>query len=1008
MSLGRTTGVVPINPEDYVRNAAQLEIMQQTLDQWKNANDMGLANYEQMERELQHKLESEEWAANQTRQRLLELRSRNNVLALPSSAQATALQPAVSSSARIEEIPSANNAPRRNWSHNVPTAGPSLAGSVNQVEIGRNPYQHLAHPQSFYYSNAIPQSQSHTQQNHSQATQTHFQVPPVATHFQGVRRAQAQTMNPPNNVIVQPIPQAPPPSLSNIIQQPISPVSQPAPQVPRPSSDVIQQHVPQVPQNTNPFPKVAYQTPNKNPALLATNPLVKFPDHTANVISSSPHPSSIASKSAAVPVSQTLSETRSTHLASTQVKHFLWLQDCVLKHSKKPNTKIDSFRKRVSEWAKCAPERAFCSTRINGIELYPYKEATSKNVGVLFRDPKTSQYRDITSIELEDILEGRYLPTRTPQSTNISQPQSATTSAQSSSTSMISAPNTPIANGATQKLPVQPDTPQRTPAQANKATIARDVLRVLGRPSGVLPPLNLKPQNKAPAPKQLVLKPTPPMSHGPSDASQTIAAAVQPADGGSTACMGESHTPPSTRRASNAHNVEEMQASVPGQKDMDIIVLDSSGSPAGHGNGTGEVVGSEDSEPNKPAENRNEKEKPEETVQNQPVASGSSKPLDDLVSQNHDMPFRPKTPLFLPSPEPASLDVPSLESTKFKNPRIRKTLDYVEIPPAPEYVKDDRERLRRSKRQKAGNFRDDLFDEDHEAAQTSLAALVQEAYAITPRSTPESSWRDVAEEAVWQDTTTRLQYSPCRWRPCNAVMNSVARLERHLKEHVENMDDCEVVNCQWHGCGRSETSKADLLAHVIHHVRSSLACPYEGCENTFRTLRQLSRHCLEQHSNGTLKPSADPSVPSHPTTPPECPEVLPSYMVVARHVSHHPMTRERHQSASAAVLKRIMPRTHDVYGLKRSQLKRRDAQTTPPLEDDYDFVAYRASPSCRPSCAAKIRHLPDLRSSEISTMVHNGLTLWRGDAPLPNQEEVTEITPQTMKQNSEVEVEKNM
>ncbi|KAF9266266.1 hypothetical protein L218DRAFT_104420 [Marasmius fiardii PR-910] len=955
MSLGRP--VAPITPEEYIQNMARFELAQQALDQWRIVNDMGLAAYDQRqreERELQQKIEAQERALNESRQRLLQIQTQSD------NEQRIAQQPPIANRNLI-------------WAPNVssPGATPTAAGLSPQTNHGHNPYQHLTAPvlssaQSFYRPFSASQSQSHVQK-----------------------------------VVQNPNYQNIPASTSIGFQ-------------PSPIYNQSQQSVTQVSQNAKLYSSTSHQTSSRNLAQAVSTPPVNVHNQTSRTLPNSTHLSSAPTNVAAVPISQTLSGTKSNPSTSavtapisrtrsstgsntststvaipmSQMLSGTNSDTSTSQLSQDSPTKLELFRRAVSEWAKTAPQRAYCSAIFHGVEVFPYKDlrGTERKVSVLFRDPETRQFRDIKSDELEQILEGRYQPRATSQirhapipqtqSASASQTQQTSTPAQPSVVSVTPTPNTPKTKGATTKSSVQSGILQRTPSQANKATIARDVLRVLGRPSGVLPPLNSQLQKKGvPSPKPRDT------THAPRNAiPSSITAVTSPSANGPTEHAGGSQIPPSavSSSISNVHSVNELQTSVSGPKEIDVVVIDDSepGTPVEIADrmdkqdgssmaedpksgttkatdnpgmeepnpgsselvdssmidapplGTGEIVDSpmiEDPAPyigkrfgnsmveasdlissGSPVQGKT-RDNLEGTIQGEPVASGSSKPLDSPIpvipSHIPTCPPRERTPLFLPSPEPATSQIaytPEIVALKKSSNRKALRLDYVAVPSAPEYVNLDRERRRWSKRRKVESPQD-LFGEDHENAQTSLAALVQEAFSIpSRRSTPGKTQRDAAEEAVIKDASTRLQSSPCRWRSCDAVMNSMARLERHLQEHVGNMDDCEVINCLWQDCGRSESSKSSLISHVMQHIRSSLACPYEDCEKTFRTSRQLLNHCRENHSNGALKTSADP-IPSQAATPPECPNVLPSYMVVARHVSQHPMTREQHQSASAAV-----------------------------------------------------------------------------------------------------------
>ncbi|KAL0580523.1 hypothetical protein V5O48_001510 [Marasmius crinis-equi] len=613
--------------------------------------------------------------------------------------------------------------------------------------------------------------------------------------------------------------------------------------------------------------------------------------------------------------------------------------------------KIEQFRKQVNDWARHAPDNAFSSVEMSGVQLYLVKDQIAKNVSVKIFDDKTTVLRDINYHELAAILGTK--PT----------PVAAASSIPTTSASISSATSTPKSHAG--KVAKQsPATTPRSPAQANKQTLARDILRALGKRSRtddtLVPP---GPKRQAVSPIANHTASTPSISQHKSPSVQSrpsseVQASDLPATDKPVPSSSSSQKSPTKRSPSKKDNAGRHLNPVPttsAEAGPSRVAVEAVSGKAVEN----PTAGSTPSSPPKLGIDT-----PAPGAKALHAASRSSK----IVEQPDDpllFPPRAGTPLFLPSPDASpsrragSPDIISISDSPTRTRVLR--LDYVEVPRGPKCVEDDRKELRRSKNRKV-TAKDDvesLFDQDQEAAQYSLAALVQEAYAIPSSSTPERIEPDPEEEAVMKDATTRLQFLPCRWQSCDAVMNSVARLERHLKEHVENLDDNEL------------------------------------------------------HSNNSpLKPSADPSIPSTPSLP-DCPDVVPSYMVVARHVTPRRMTREEHQAASAAVLKRIMPPTQAGIALRRTQLKRGDASGTPPLEDNYDFVAYRPSPSCRPSCAAKIRYMPDLESSEISEKVHDGLSLWKGDdatsvieaagsvSPIPAASSVTEMHEGHRNENAE-------
>ncbi|KAJ3895588.1 hypothetical protein GG344DRAFT_61993 [Lentinula edodes] len=422
------------------------------------------------------------------------------------------------------------------------------------------------------------------------------------------------------------------------------------------------------------------------------------------------------------------------------------------------------------------------------------------------------------------------------------------------------------------------------------------------------------------------------------------------------------------------------------------------------------------------------------TLQTAPVAN-PPKLAPISISQNRLIPEQlparspPKvnvTPLFLPetpspptSPPPIpNMDEESLclaESVTVRGSdiepvddfRARKgqtvtVVDCVQVPSAPGWVKRDlARRLRKSKERQEEEEQAEIesvieildSDEEPEPRKT------KEKYSRRSQSSREASdfllptpVRDPQEFAALKKSITRLHECMCKWGGCEVILSSTEKLGQHMRNHVvESQQDKYGVNsypslgnlflivfsknpilCKI--CGKHEAQNPD---HVENHAYHQLCCPYEGCDESFRSSRKLSQHSLKYHCDDQLRPSAEPYFPFQPASPPDIPSTLPSYMVIARAVTPHPISAQRHQVLGPWVLKNMMPPVDSVSlkrYLKAKHLGRVEAPTT---SDEYEFLVSRSSHSCMPSRPAKIRDFGDLNSDQVSQLINDGMSFWQ-------------------------------
>ncbi|KAF8897918.1 hypothetical protein BD779DRAFT_1796471 [Infundibulicybe gibba] len=340
----------------------------------------------------------------------------------------------------------------------------------------------------------------------------------------------------------------------------------------------------------------------------------------------------------------------------------------------------------------------------------------------------------------------------------------------------------------------------------------------------------------------------------------------------------------------------------------------------------------------------------------------------------------PKTPLFLPgssasspSRDPDTEDEagPSIwvgrgsRTTSSSTSSHRSTPDfYVLVPPLPEYVKRHKAQLRGHKRSTPGS----------RAAPLAVEQIFRGVVC-----------NDSAEEEAVRVVCTRLRGRRCKWAGCDVIMNSLGNLEHHLLQHGEaNVAKSNYVQCQWQQCGRN-IPYPQMSDHLRTHALSPLPCAYQGCDQSFRTPRQLLKHNQSVHGNDALMPSWLPSNHKPKSSPPMAPKSLPSWMVEARQVFQPIVSRERHAVLGPWVLRNISGpvgsgtrRYNAANPLPASQQSRESEEPQQPVYDDYEFLTNSSTThSSAPSKASRNRRYEYLDSRTVSQYVNDGLVLWQ-------------------------------
>ncbi|OCH94527.1 hypothetical protein OBBRIDRAFT_124764 [Obba rivulosa] len=325
----------------------------------------------------------------------------------------------------------------------------------------------------------------------------------------------------------------------------------------------------------------------------------------------------------------------------------------------------------------------------------------------------------------------------------------------------------------------------------------------------------------------------------------------------------------------------------------------------------------------------------------------------------------------------------------------RLVVDFVAVPPLPEWAMrmNAREEELRSVRGSQGTEDEAIVIKDDEEDE-------------------ERARQEAKQQQVVQLSYSRLRESPCRWRGCDAVLNSADSLGRHVATHVE--DDKTSYTCDWHGCAKAFSRKVALLRHLQTHAYIPIFCAYEGtirplvflsrcdisneilgCDRSFLTPRELlQHHSSYRHREARLKPSTVPfkHVDAEPIPP--LPATLPAYMTEPRRITRHPIPKNTHTWLHKKVLENVTcfyfqgRRPKAAAATRSARLAERSAgeETEPEPEPVSTLELWRrkAQEEYEQFSREQSRRAPqpcgDIPSAEVTRLCDAGLVIWPPEA----------------------------
>jgi hypothetical protein len=350
----------------------------------------------------------------------------------------------------------------------------------------------------------------------------------------------------------------------------------------------------------------------------------------------------------------------------------------------------------------------------------------------------------------------------------------------------------------------------------------------------------------------------------------------------------------------------------------------------------------------------------------------------------------------------ASVEIPAALEPKKKSSKRMEV--FVLMPPPPDWVKRAKLNARGTRASKEPGKRKQSRGEKGNVDESEDE--IEEWTELGMMKDEEKRRQDeMVEQSAKSLTSSLMRQQPCKWRNCNAVMNSVDNLSRHLAQHVGDKPVPGSFVCLWQNCLRRFLQEGKLLVHMESHARMPVPCPFQDCDDDYRTPKDLINHCLLEHKNDSYRPTPKPSKPG-PMTLPKVPLTLPSYMVIPRNIRQGPISKDRHTLIGPWVLRNIfgpvnleIKRQNAAVPLRslRGAMESEDSLTaTPPSVgyDEYDFLKPISSSS------SKVPYFDDLPSEAVSQLIHAGLVFWGPEIDDAKETEFTGISPDSVSQHN--------
>ncbi|KAG8904765.1 hypothetical protein FRB99_001242 [Tulasnella sp. 403] len=191
-------------------------------------------------------------------------------------------------------------------------------------------------------------------------------------------------------------------------------------------------------------------------------------------------------------------------------------------------------------------------------------------------------------------------------------------------------------------------------------------------------------------------------------------------------------------------------------------------------------------------------------------------------------------------------------------------------------------------------------------------------------------------KSIKDDYGWRLFEMTCPWKDCNAKLNCVSHLTRHMRRvHALTKPG----QCQWKGCHAPLSPGSVAIGkHTKMHAEATRICPFDGCPETFSSEPVMKRHISRLHRPGdTLKRLALPEKvlegdnPALPKTP------MPWYRFVVPAVHSCSISASKHETLEKWVANRIRGQHARIGEVAQYSPRRTRRKPEADRKDDNEF-----------------------------------------------------------------------
>ncbi|KAG8218495.1 hypothetical protein J3R82DRAFT_4128 [Butyriboletus roseoflavus] len=110
------------------------------------------------------------------------------------------------------------------------------------------------------------------------------------------------------------------------------------------------------------------------------------------------------------------------------------------------------------------------------------------------------------------------------------------------------------------------------------------------------------------------------------------------------------------------------------------------------------------------------------------------------------------------------------------------------------------------------------------------------------------------EQLLIEESRSRLLERRCRWSSCGAILNCAANLLAHVKKHAREQGSQAPFLCHWASCQRQFGMEQERDVHLEKHTSRPLPCPFSGCDEQFDKPVEVMLHEVQHQKADRREP----------------------------------------------------------------------------------------------------------------------------------------------------------